>query len=36
MPIEVGIWRIGDELSRVQFRPIESEAKLEDRLAADL
>lgn len=36
MPIEVGIWKLGKTLSRVEFCPIESEAKLEDTLAADL
>lgn len=36
MPIEVGIWRLGKELCRVEFRPLESEAKLEETLAGDL
>ena len=36
MPIEVGIWRIGNKLTRVEFQPLESEAKLEDTLASDL
>jgi hypothetical protein len=36
MPIEVGIWRLGNELTRMQFLPLESEAKLENTLAADL
>jgi len=36
MPIEVGIWRLGGKLTRIDFRPLESEAKLEDTLASDL
>ncbi len=36
MPIEVGIWRLGSKLTRVEFRPLESEAKLHDTLASDL
>lgn len=28
MPIEVGIWRLGENLDRVDFKPFESEAKL--------
>lgn len=36
MPIEVGIWRIGAELSRVTFEPMEAEKKLEDALNADI
>ena len=36
MPIEVGIWRMGEKLDRVQFRRMESEARLEDMLAGDL
>jgi hypothetical protein len=36
MPIEVGIWRLGSELTRVEFSPLASKAKLEDTLAADL
>ncbi|MEI8019353.1 MAG: endonuclease NucS domain-containing protein [Schlesneria sp.] len=36
MPIEVGIWRIRNKLTRIEFQPLESEAKLEDTLASDL
>jgi hypothetical protein len=36
VPIEVGIWRMGEKLDRIQFRRMESEAKLEDMLAGDL
>jgi len=36
MPIEMGVWRLGAELSRVEFQSIESEEKLEDTLASDL
>ena len=36
MPIEVGIWRIGDKLDKVTFEPLATESKLEDTLAADL
>ena len=36
MPIEVGIWRLGDKVEKVEFSAIESEIKLEDTLAADL
>ncbi|MHB8967101.1 MAG: endonuclease NucS domain-containing protein [Thermoleophilia bacterium] len=36
MPIEVGIWRMGDKLEKVTFSAIESELKLEDQLAKDI
>lgn len=36
MPVKVGIWKIGKTLSRVEFSPLDSEAKLEETLAADL
>lgn len=36
MPIEVGIWKLGKTLERVQFSTIESEKKLEETLAKDL
>jgi hypothetical protein len=37
MPVEVGIWRIGDGApARVHFSPIEKESKLEDVLHADI
>lgn len=36
MPIEVGIWRIGEKLQRIDYGTIASEQKLEDFLAADI
>jgi hypothetical protein len=36
MPIEVGIWKIGHKLERINFSTIESESKLEDNICADL
>ncbi len=36
MPIELGIWRLNGELTRIDFRPLELETKLENTLAADL
>ena len=36
MPVEVGIWRLGESVSRVEFQSIESEKKLEDTLVSDL
>jgi hypothetical protein len=36
MPIEVGIWRLGKELKRVEFDPLKSEFQLEETIAADL
>lgn len=36
MPIEVGIWRMGPDLTRVEFQALDSESKLQDTLAADL
>ncbi|MGE7834937.1 endonuclease NucS domain-containing protein [Viridibacillus arvi] len=36
MPIEVGIWKINDEIKKVFFSPIESERKLEDILVKDI
>lgn len=36
MPIEVGIWRLGNKLTRVEFQPLESEAKLQEMLVSDL
>ena len=36
VPIEVGIWRLGDNLQQVGFSSIESEARLEDTLAKDI
>lgn len=36
MPIEVGLWRLGEELERIDFLSIETEKKLEDILAKDI
>jgi Endonuclease NucS len=36
MPIEVGIWKIEDEIKKLSYSPIESEKKLEDILEKDL
>ena len=36
MPIEVEIWRLGDDLQQVTFSSIDSEAKLEETLAKDV
>lgn len=36
MPIEVGIWKIGKQLSKIEFHPLASEAKLEETLVKDL
>lgn len=36
MPIEIGIWKIGQKLSRIEFQPLDLESKLEDTLAEDL
>jgi len=36
MPVEVGIWKMGDQLKRIEFSSIESEAKLEDQLISDI
>ncbi len=36
MPIEVGLWRLGEQPTPVHFEPIESEQRLEDLLAHDL
>ena len=36
MPIEVGLWRLGDKPERVTFSSIETEKKLEDILADDI
>lgn len=32
----MGIWRLGEKLERIEFSPIESEAKLEDTLVGDI
>jgi len=36
MPIEVGIWGLGDKIERVDFSPMEADSGLEDIPAADL
>lgn len=36
MPIEVGIWRLGDKPERISFAPMDAEKRLEDALDADL
>jgi len=36
MPIEVGIWRLGDRPERINMSAIESESKLEDTLVGDI
>lgn len=36
MPIEVGIWRLGDKVERVEFSPMEAESRLEQVLAEDI
>lgn len=36
MPIEVGIWKLGDRLRRVKFSRIETESKLEDAICNNL
>lgn len=36
MPIEVGLWRLGDRLQKVEFCAIDSESRLESVLADDI
>ena len=36
MPIEVGIWKLGDTIQRVQFTPMPSEKRIEDIIAGDI
>ena len=36
MPIEVGLWKLGDRPVPVSFGPMESESRLEDLLAQDI
>lgn len=36
VPIEVGIWKVKEQIERITFSPIESERKLEDILEKDL
>ena len=35
MPIEVGIWKLGDTIQRVQFISMPSEKRIEDIIADD-
>ena len=35
MPIEVGIWKLGDTIQRVQFISMLSEKRIEDIIADD-
>jgi hypothetical protein len=36
MPIEVGIWRIGDSPEKIDFSEMDTEKRLEDVLASDI
>jgi RecB family endonuclease NucS len=36
MPIEVGLWKLGDRLKAIQYSRIASEKQLESLLAADV
>ena len=36
MPVEVGIWKLGKEIEKVEFSVMESEKKLEDLLVQDI
>lgn len=36
MPIEVGIWKLGAKVERMQFRPMPSEHRLEEIIAEDI
>jgi len=36
MPVEIGIWKLGDGLQPVRFEPIESEHQLEEALKQDI
>lgn len=36
MPVEVGIWRIGEQIQRIVFSPLETERKLEEVAAREL
>jgi hypothetical protein len=35
MPIEVGIWKLGKTIDRVQFTPMPSEGQLQEIIAGD-
>lgn len=36
MPIEVGLWKLGDRLEKIDFTPMDSESRLEQILADDV
>ena len=36
MPVEIAVWRLGQNLTRIQFSPIDTENRLEEILAADI
>lgn len=36
MPVEVGIWKIGKKLERIEFAELDSEKRLEEIIAGDL
>ena len=36
MPIEVGVWRLGDDLEQVPFSSLDQESTLEEALAKDI
>jgi RecB family endonuclease NucS len=36
MPIEVGIWKLGKKVERIQFSPMPTEKKLEDIISEDI
>ena len=36
MPIEVGLWKLGDRLEKIDFTPMDSESRLEQVLADDV
>jgi hypothetical protein len=36
MPIEVGIWRMGDSPGKIVFSAMDTEKRLEDVLASDI
>ena len=36
MPIEVGIWKLGNEIKKLDFSPMDKESRLEDAIFADI
>ena len=36
MPVEIGVWRLGDDLKQVPFSSMDRESKLEEALARDI